>query len=826
MKSKTGLFTLLLFLIVGNSINLLAQTTKVSGTVIDASTKEPLPGVHVVFTGTKIGVVTDPDGNYLLESYYNSDSVTATFIGYQKQTKAIKKDKAQVVNFELTVEDEMLDEIVVRPPDVDPAIMIFKNIIRYKDVNNREKLASYEYDVYNKVEFDLNNFDEKFMNRKILKPISFVFENMDSTNNKPYLPLFITESVSEFYFRKNPKTHKEFIQATKVSGVENESVSQFLGDMYQNINIYDNMVSVFGKSFVSPVSDRGMLYYDYFLVDSSFLGNDWCYKIRFVPKRKQEPTFIGQFWVNDTTYAIRKVEASLADEAPINFVTYFEFVQEFQQVENEVWMLSKDYLLVDFKLIDSKKNMGFYGRKTTSYRNHVINQPKDESFYAGPNNIVVADDADTKDDAYWLTARHDTLTQQEKDIYALMDTIQEIPQVKSTINLISMLINGYKVFGPVEWGPYFTTMSFNRFEGPRFRLGGRTSNNFSKRIELNAYVAYGTRDEKWKYSGGFRYMITKKPRRQMLLFQYKYDLEQLGISSNAFRSDNLLASVFRINPANKLSMVEEYKGYYDLEYYPGLSNQFMFRRRSISQLPDSNLYQRQISPTEFESLKHVTISEFTYYLRWAKNEKFLSGEFDRISLGTKKPIFELQLAAGIKGLFGGQYNYQKTVASITQWFPLGTIGWGRYRFEAGKFWGTVPFPVLEIHRGNETYYNDEMAFNTMLYLEFVSDQYFSAYYTHHFDGFFLNHLPLLRRLKWREVATIKTCWGTISNANRNEIQFPAYLHSFSAQPFMEAAVGIENIFKFLRVDFVWRMSYLDHPNIAKYGIRAKFDVDF
>lgn len=805
---------------------LFSQTTRVTGLVTDAQTKEPLPGVHIVFTGTKTGCVSDIDGNYILESYYSSDSVTATFIGYKKLTLAVKRDKAQVVNFELQQDDELLDEIVVQAPEVDPAVLIFKGIIRNKSVNNKEKLSAYEYNVYNKVEFDLNNFDEKFMNRKVLKPISFVFNNIDSTNNKPYLPLFITESVSDFYFRKNPKTHKEFIAATKVSGIENESVSQFLGDMYQNINIYDNMISVFGKSFVSPVSDRGMMYYEYYLLDSAFLGDDWCYKIRFVPKRKQEPTFIGQLWVNDTTYAIRKVEAGLADEAPINFIQYFEFVQEFEQVENEVWMLSRDYLLIDFKLMDSKKQMGFYGRKTTSYKNHVINKPKEDQFYSGANNIIVADDADEKNDQFWETARHDTLSENEKAIYQMMDTIQEIPQVKSTINFISMLVNGYKVFGPVEWGPYFTTMSFNRFEGPRFRIGGRTSNKFSKRFELNAYVAYGTRDEKWKYSAGFRYMVSKKPHRQLLAFQYKYDLEQLGISSNAFRSDNLLASVFRINPANKLSMVEEYKGYYDYEYFPGLSNQLMFRRRSISQLPDTNLYRKEINPGEFLYMKDVTVSEFTYYLRFAKNEKYFSGEFDRVSMGTRKPILELQYSLGVKDLFGGDYNYHKAVASITQWFPLGTIGWGRYRFEAGKFWGNLPFPVLEIHRGNETYYYDEQAFNTMLYLEFVSDQYFSAFYTHHFDGFFLNHIPLLRKLKWREVASVKACWGMISEENKNEIIFPAYLHSFSAQPFMEASVGIENILKCLRVDFIWRMSYLDHPDIVKYGIRAKFDVDF
>ncbi|MFZ5554884.1 MAG: DUF5686 family protein [Bacteroidota bacterium] len=799
-----------------------AQTTKVTGKAIDKETKEALIYVHITFTGTKVGTVTDMDGNFTLESYYAGDSITATAVGYRTMTKKIKKDKVQEVIFEMVPADEELEEFVFTASKEDPAIAIFKNIIKYKDVNNREKLAAYQYEVYNKVEFDLNNLDEKFMNRKILKPVNFIFQNMDSTDEKPYLPVFMTESMSDFYFRKNPRTHKEFIKATKVSGIENESISQFLGDMYQNINVYDNMVNVFSRQFVSPISDRGMLYYEYYLLDSAFMGNDWCYKIRFVPKRKSEPTFVGQFWVNDTTYAIRKFEAGISETANINFIEYFEFMQEFKQVENEVWMLSNDYLLVDFNLTD--KQMGMYGRKTTSYRQHVINKPKDDEFYAGANNIIVADDAEEKDNTYWDTVRHDTLSENEKAIYYMMDTIQNIPQVKSFVEVVGMLISGYKVFGKVEWGPYFSTYSFNRIEGSRFRFGGRTSNEFSRKIEFNGYCAYGVKDDRFKYGGGFRAKISKKPR-QIIGANYKYDIEQLGLSSNSFKPDNFMASVFRRNVANKLTMAEEYRVWYDYEFFQGLNNQLQFRRRTLEPLGET-VYLQHAGNNDYVQIDDVTATEFTYYLRYAKDEKFVSGEFDRISLGTSKPVFDVQYSLGIKDFLGSDYGYHKTVASITQWVPVGTLGWFRYRLEGGKFWGRVPYQFLEIHRGNETYYFDEYSFNTMNYLEFVSDQYASVWFTHHFDGFFLNHIPLLRRLKFREVAGIKAIWGTINDQNRNEIQFPSYLSAFGPYPFMEMHVGLENILKVLQVDIVWRMTYLDKPDVAPFGIRAKFDVDF
>ncbi len=806
---------------VAQALPLYAQTTKVTGRVIDAENQEPLGFANVFFKGTKIGVQADAEGYFSIESYYASDTLSATFIGYKTLSKRIVRDKAQQLNFELSADAEGLPEYEYIIPE-NPAISLFKKIIRYKAVNNREKLTAYQYDVYNKVEFDLNNFSEKFMNRKVLKPIRFIFENIDSTGEKPYLPIFMTESLSEFYFRKNPKTHKEYIRATKVSGIENESVSQFLGDMYQNINIYDNFVSVFGKNFVSPVSDRGLMYYDYYIVDSAFIGKNWCYQMQFIPRRKQEPTFTGNFWVNDTTYAIRRVEAGISEDANINFVTYFEFMQEFEQVENEVWMLSKDYLLVDFKL--AKKQMGFYGRKTTSYRNHVINQAKDDAFYAGPQNIIVADDADDKDETFWELNRHDTLSEKERAVYDMMDTIRDIPQVKSFVEVVGMLISGYKVFGKFEWGPYFSTYSFNAVEGSRFRFGGRTSNAFSKRIELNGYGAYGLKDEKFKYGGGFRAILSKKPR-QMLYFNYKYDIEQLGLSSNAFRQDNLLATVFRRNVADKLSFVEEYKGYYDYEYFQGLNNRIQYRYRRIAPLGNTIYQKPSAEPGQVSLIPDVTTSEFTYYLRYAKNEKFVAGEFDRVSMGTRKPVVDLHYSLGIKDFLGGEYAYHKAVTSLTQWVPVGTLGWFRYRLEAGKFWGTLPYPALELHRGNETYYYDEMSFNTMNYLEFVSDEYVSVWFTHHFDGFFLNHIPLLRRLKWREVAGVKAVWGRLSDANRQELLFPPYLHTLTV-PFAEGSVGVENILKVLRVDFIWRMSYLDHPNISKFGIRAKLEIAF
>jgi hypothetical protein len=801
-----------------------AQTTRVSGRVKDGNTKELLPYVTVRFVDSKIGTTSNDTGYYKLDTYYATDSLEATSFGYRRARVKVTRDIDQTVDVLLfPIGNDTVPEVVIKPPEVDPAIAMFKKILRYKEVNNKEKLKSYQYEVYTKVEFDVNNISDEFKNRKVFKPIKFIFENIDSTTSeKPYLPLFITESLSDFYFRKNPQAHREYINASQVSGFENKSVSQFLGDMYQNINVYENYVNIFGRNFVSPVSDRGLFSYDYRLSDSAMIGNNWCYKIKFYPKRKAEPVFIGHFWMNDTTYAIRKIECDVVGDANLNFIKTFAFKQEFEQVKKEVWMVTSDYLLVDFNVFD--KQMGCYGRKTTTYKNFVINKPREDAFYAGAQNVIVGDDATDKSHEYWDSARHVPLTPQERLIYDMMDTILKVPEVKTFNSVVSMLASGYKTLGKFEYGPYFTTYSFNPYEGPRFRTGGRTSNAFSKRIEFNGYLAYGTRDKQFKWGGGFRTMLSKKPRQQLAV-NYKHDVEMLGFSSNAFRQDNILASVFRRTPPNKMTFIDEYKFYYEYEYFQGLNNQLHLRHRTITPV---GVYQyAKVDKATGDTLhpKHLQVAELTYYLRFAYDEKYVSGEFDRTSMGTTYPVFDVQYSLGIKGVLGSDYGYHKVVTSVQHWFNVGGLGYFKYRIEAGKYFGVLPYPLLELHRGNNTYYFDNYAFNLMNLYEFVSDQYVSVQLNHHFQGFFLNHFPLLRKLKWREVATFKAVWGSVSEKNRAEMVFPNTLYNLNV-PYMEFSVGVENIFKFLRFDFVQRLTYLNHKDIAKWGFRVRFDIDF
>ena len=817
IKSVFTIVVILLFAQVS-----IAQKTIVSGKVTDAKTGETLPFVNIVFKDSKVGTSTDIDGNYKIETYYATDSLIASFIGFKPSVKKVKEDEDQTINFALESGDVQIQEVVVKY-EGNPAHDILKRVKRNKAANNREKYDSYNYEVYNKVEFDINNLTEEFKNKKVFKNFQFVFDYTDTSGGKEYLPMFMTESLSDFYYRREPKSEKEYIKASQISGTSNESITQFMGDMYQKVNIYENYIDVFGKSFVSPIADFGLIYYRYYLMDSVVIDGNYCYEIKFVPKLAQEPVFNGTMWINDTTYAVKKIEGGIAKEANINFVNGFEVKQEYENIEGKYWMLKKDELVVDFQL--GEKVMGLFGRKSTSYKNIEVNIPKSDTLYDGLSNVVVLDAANSREPDYWQSARHDTLSENQKGIYEMVDSVKNVPAFRTFVDLVKLLFTGYKEVGNFEIGPYFKLYSFNPVEGNRFRLGGRTSNQFSTRLMLFGYAAYGTRDERFKYNGGFRYRIKKNPR-QYAGFQYTRDVEQLGISQNAFSQDNILSSFLRRNPNDKLTDVEEFEFTYEREWIPGLSNTLFVTKRGMSPLGSLD-YIREIpaGSGQFTNDNLLNTSEISLFTRFAYKEKFVEGEFERISLGSKYPIVELQAGFGFKDVLDGDYDYQKFELAISDNVKLGIYGQTEFRLTAGKYFGTLPYTLLEIHNGNESYFYDKQAFNLMNFFEFISDEYASVMLTHHFDGFFLNKMPLLRKLKWREVATFSAVVGNLSDANKTELILPS--NSFElTDPYGEFGVGIENIFKLIRIDAMWRLNYLDNPNIAKFGLRASFELSF
>ena len=809
----------LCFLFVGFSST--GQVTKVRGKVIDNQTNEPLPFVNISFTGTLIGTITDFNGNYFIETRKKVDSIAVSYVGYKQIVKKISAEQFQTLNFKMNSQNINLKEIVINPGE-NPAHIILRKIIDNKDINNPDKFDSYKYDLYNKIEIDITNIDESFKKKKVFNHFQFVFDYMDTSvvTGKNYLPVFISETLSKYSYQKTPKRKKEIIIANNISGVENESISQYTGQMYQDVNVYNNFIQIFGKGFVSPISNAALLYYKYYLIDSSYIDNQWCYQISFKPRRKQEPTFTGDFWVNDTTFAIKKIKVRLAADANINFVNDLVATYEYQLVDTKYWFIKNDELFIDFNITDS--STGFFGRKCTSYKNIEINPVFNESDFSGNSSLetIVVEDANNKDRQYWHDSRHITLTPKEEAIYGMVDSIKEVPVFKTFVDIITMFVSGYYVYKDFEFGPYYTFYSFNPIEGNRFKIGGRTSNQYSTRVMYLGHIAYGTKDQKWKYGGGLNYMISKVPRRTTGLY-YKYDIEQLGQSQNAFLQDNILASVLSREYNQKLTMVREINTYYENEWYQGFSNTLGLRYRRIF----ATHFIPFVEPISNFSHPYLSSVEIMLNTRFAYNEKFIMGEFVRVSLGTRYPIINLNLIASPKGLLKSDFEYYKVNVNLKHTFSINPFGRFTYIVDVGKYFGKTPYPFLQLHEGNQTYAYDDYAFNMMNYYEFVSDKYISVFAEHHWDGFFLNRIPLMRRLKWREVITGKGLYGSINDKNKEILIFPDNLTGLN-KPYFETSIGVENILKIIRIDAMWRLSYLDKEDIPKFGIRAKLQIDF
>jgi hypothetical protein len=806
-------------------VNSFGQQTRVYGTVWDANTGERLPYVKVQFKNSKIGTMTDSLGNYVIETYYATDSIQFMYNGYLTNTFSVEIDKDQEFNVKMSTRLAEIQEIVIRPPDELPSTRLHKRVIANKKINNKEKLNSYKYEVYNKMQLDLNNIGEKFTDLDMVKRLDLVMDYLDSADDgKNYLPVLLSESLSDFYYRNNPKTRREIVHGSRITGIDNIQANQFLGDMYLDINVYDNNINMFNRAFISPLADYARSFYRFYLDDSTFIDNLWCFKLRFVPKRSGDMTFEGEMWVHDTTYAVKSISAHMSSWANINYVQNLYFEHNFEQVSKEVWMLTKEKMIIDFKMTKNTEIYGFYGRKLSSRTNFEINEKKSDSFYNTDNTVEFTDSAKVRDRAWWIANRHEPLSLQEQGIEKMVDSLNNLTFFRFLKNFTYFASTGYYPLGKFEIGNAFSFVSFNPVEKFRTGLGLRTSNKFSRRIELGGRVAYGFNDERIKYGASIRYNITPR-KRGMLTTYYNYDIEQIGISPAAAAIGSTFGTVFRTGPLDKLTFVKKAGINLEKDIKKDLVVYVGYEWKEYSALGKANYVHFNKTKATYDTISSIRTSEFTGRIRWTKDEEFLAGSFDRSTLRSKYPIFSLQGIVGVKGLLGGFYNYQRIEFQMEHNRQIGVLGRIRYGTTAGYIFGSAAYPFLKVHEGNQSYWLLTSAFNKLNFFEFVSDRYVGGFIENHWEGLFFDRIPLIKKLKWRLVTTGRITYGAISQKNLDIMRLPEGTKFFGNVPYAEVAVGIENIFKIGRVDLVYRLTHID-PGMNPIGIRARWALIF
>lgn len=829
-------FSLAFFFVLGimGGTTLFAQQYTIEGRVMAEDTEEPLPFVTVYLSQAQSGVATDLDGFFSIKTDLASDTLVISAVSYKTIKIPLKDSVYQVINVTMFANDYMVSELVVYAGE-NPANAIVKNIIKNKKNNRLSSFDGYEVEQYTKIELDLYNFNNKMFDKKALKPFDFVLDNVDSTSDeKVFLPGYINEEIAKVYGIAG-RQNREVLTATRVSGVDGTTAVKQIQRLTAKYNIYDNWIPVLERNFVSPFSNSGLLFYEYYIMDSTSIKGQWSYKLKFKPRRKQETTFYGEFWVVDTTFAIQQVSMRKSPDVNINMVDRVVIFEEFDLTENG-WLPQKQKLLVDF--LPLEKLPGMIARKTTTFKNYNINRSDAKTRYetASPEDVKKEDLEKSED--FWVESRHENLSSNEEMIYQMVDSIKNSAQYRKLSNAAYTLSSGWLKIGKLEIGEYFNAFGINEVEGNRFRMGLGTNLDFSKKYRGEVFAAYGTKDKKWKYGGEFHYNIKESVRREQVFVSYFNDVVFTNRSSEDAISSSTLSSFARRETPQRILHAEETKAYYLKDFKKGLTVQATFLHRTLD--PYGKIYAdgsgfnfSYLNPVTNEIDTTTNSAEFTIKFRHAYKEQFLSGFFDRISTGGRYPIYYLQYTKGVKGIMGSQYNYHKVEFDFFHWFYLSPIGWTSYRIRAGKTFGTLPSLLLEVHPGNETFFYSSTGFNLMNRYEFTSDAYVSWQITHHFDGLFLNKIPLLRKLDWRSLAHFRGVWGSLSAANQTANQFNTSdsgglipFRAPSAVPYMEVGVGIENILKIFQIHASWRLNYLDNPEAIPFVLQGGIYFNF
>ncbi len=819
MENKIKYYLLLLFF---TPIVILAQKTIIQGKVLDGHTNEPLEFVRTQFLNSKYGTITDSTGYFYLETFYATDSIQIHLAGYKTQYLPVNLEEDNHYNIQLFLIIDDIEEIFITPSNEPFSTKLHKLIVRNKPINNREKLESFEYEAYTKMRFDIANIGQAFRNRKIINKIKVINDYMDSTETgKLVLPSILSETISKVYYNRDPQKKREIIEATQLTGIEVLNFDQFTGEMYMDLNIYDNYIRVFNKQFVSPIANFARSYYNFVLMDSLYIDGYWCYNMRFSPKRKGDLTFEGSMIVHDSTYAIKSITGNISKDANINFINKISFKQDFKQVESEIWMMTHESLFLDANITKKTKLFGINAHRNTFRKDFKVNVKYPKGFFKTDSTVEMKDSAKLRTIEYWDTHRQDTLNKREKGVPEMIDTINNLPFFKFLKGSIYLISTGYWKQGYLEYGKLYTVASSNPVE--KFRIGVelRTSNKFSKRVELMGRVFYGFGDKEFKYGGRIRYNITPKKRGMLSLF-YNKDIEQLGAGPSASSVGSAFGSIIRTGPLDKLTMVEKIGIELEKDLFKDIVVFGGIQWKEYRPLGLANYIRINEVTGQNDTINRIQNAEITLRFRWSKNEEFVSGKFDRSIVRSKFPVFSLQTSFGLKGLFGSDYSYQKIDFMYDHQRPIGILGNIRYGFGVGVILGQVAYPFLKVHEGNQSLFLYKNSFNMLNYFEFISDKYVDAFIENHWGGLFLDYIPGIQKLKIRFVTSARATWGTISTKHNREMILPNFTKQFGNIPYVECSVGLENILKFIRVDLFYRATH-QLENSSPFGIRARFE---
>ena len=804
-----------------------AQSTRVRGIVRDASTGEPLPFVGVYFDGTTIGISTDLDGRYNLETR-SKDAVvlTAQLLGYESASYTVTPGVFSEIDFELKPDPRQLEGAVVRPDD-----RYIKSILRQideaRDRHDPDNAPDWQCSVYTKIEFDVTNMEDLLSIGTLDRNIGFVrnYSDTSAITGQAFIPAILSENYSDVYHSAQPSFSREFTRASRISGIpdRNDAIKQFTGTYLMKTNFYKNSVDLFNLVIPNPVAASSRLFYNYFLVDSLQVEGRKTYVLRFHPKKLvTSPALDGEMHIDAEDFGIQSVHAYLSGSSNVNWIRHFNIDAVNKRLPDGRWFIQQEDLFLDFALTASDKSrlISVLGRRSMHYDDPVF-APLENRDALEKENPVVMRDVLPGDDFFWESVRPYPLSAREKGIYKMVDEIKETDFFKWTYGFMDTVITGYWEVPALqfEFGRWARTVTWNDMEGFRLQLGGRTLFTLSQKIRLSGYLAYGFGDHRLKGMGALEWQIGRERTRKLTAI-YKEDYERLGSGTGVFAAPNIFSCIISPELANKQTYVRQFAVDYEHEFHPSVNATFHWLSQRMWSNPIVPIYSVDGSQTVLESM---AVHELGASFRFSFDEKVHRNYFQKTYLFTKYPVIELNLTKGFKGISENDFDFVKAESILTWRVPSTAIGFGALYLEGGIIWGNVPHTLLNLHPGNATFFFDKRAFSCMRAYEFASDRWLSGYYQHNFNGFFLGKIPLIKELDWREVATVRFAWGDISETNlKNTMQETGDLNV----PYVEAGVGISNVLRIFRVDCFWRLTHRLPEQGRNFAVNLGIDVAF
>ncbi len=814
--------------------------TKVGGVVVDEQ-GDPVAFANVLFKNSIEGTISNDNGVFYLESDTTHDTLVVSFIGYESKEIVLTSKVTYKMKIVMTESTEQLDEVVLisgkQSKKNNPAVDILRKIWAKKRVNGLRKFDQYAFDKYEKVEFDLNTIDSTLIKSKIFKGLEFVFQDLDTSRitGKTYLPIFLNETFSNVYGDNLLNEEKEKILGNKNSGFDNnQAIIAFIADLYQEYDIYDNYLKFFDKSFTSPLSRTGIDTYNYALRDSAFIDNKWCYNIVYYPRRKNELTFKGDFWVNDSTYAIKNINLEVTKSANINWVKEIYIEQDFEVVNDSVFLLKRDYMLSDFSFNKKEKSRGLYGKRTTVFDHYKFNEVKPKNFYKADKNPFDPK-AVVKDDEFWVANRLEGLNKDESGVYKLLDTLKTVPKFKSYYNLVSILGSGYVEIDKwnIDIGSVYDFFGYNEAEGARIRMGARTYFGENDPWRLEGYLAYGFADQVVKTGISGKFLLDKR-NRLIVSGGNRRDIEQLGVSLTA--TNDVLgrsiasSSLVTVGANNRLTKINLSALNVEIEpvtnFRIGVGSTF---RTLSSALPnDFSLdYVDADSPTGIAS--EIRQFDVNALLIYTPGKRTIGYGVERRDINDNYSTLLLKYTQGLKGPLNSDFDYRRIQFSYGQPWQIGGFGRLFSTLEIGKTFGEIPLGLLSVVPGNQTFFSNYGTFPNLDFYEFVTDTYASLHLQHNFNGRLFSRIPVIRKWNLRELIALRGVWGQLSDENI-ALSAPATVNTPLQAPsdkiYYEYSFGIGNIFKILRIDFNFRGNYLDRPNARPFSITGTFGFNF